>query len=74
MFAVAAPPKAFAAAFKVTGTPKRHAVHQAEADIKGPEWAVPTDPRDRAENLLCLHRYGKGPEEILYRRWSQRPI
>ena len=29
MFAVAAPPKALAAAFKVTGTPKRHAVHPA---------------------------------------------
>ena len=29
MFAVAAPPKAGAAAFKVTGTPKCHAVHQA---------------------------------------------
>ena len=29
MFAVAAPPKAFAATFKMTGTPKCHAVHQA---------------------------------------------
>ena len=29
MFAVAAPPKAFAVAFKMTGTPKRHSVHEA---------------------------------------------
>ena len=29
MFAVAAPPKAFAATFKMTGAPKSHAVHQA---------------------------------------------
>ena len=29
MFAVAAPPKSFAATFKMTGVPKSHPVHQA---------------------------------------------